>query len=434
MRASGSLVGLTAAVALLSSLPETLAHEQQGNGLWARLRRALGKADVEEKQPEPDHSHYGGPPPGQKDYTYPPYGYPPPPPESSYSEVWTSSWSSEEPSFSSWAESFSSWLEHSSEYSSEVPSSASSMYETSATDAYGSSVASASSEHPASSSAYPEESSYSSEAYPSITSASSSEASSIPASEESSISYESSTAEFYGTIGEQQFWDIDSFFDHKPPFRVSVINQSEHFIGVIRIGRLKLGKRSRRIWFSYRQLNFNTSGVSYHTLSKRKSVYYKSGVADQLYIRCKCNYASNTWCWNKFDHQRPIAYRRRVICREDQLGNSYHNIGDFSCDGRHKHHPVGNTVSQSDIHAIRKHLIRQHCSLVQWSYLYVKLFDKPFLVASALKFHVSEDIIGDIEHFEHRTCRCVVCYQLHCDCVVPWAKRFFDWLARDTRS
>lgn len=86
MRVPGLLVGLTATVILLSSFPGALAQDHTGKGLLPRLRRVLSRASAEEKRPEPDHSNYGGPPPGQKDYTYPPYGYPPPPPESSSSE------------------------------------------------------------------------------------------------------------------------------------------------------------------------------------------------------------------------------------------------------------------------------------------------------------------------------------------------------------
>ena len=77
MRASTVVAGLVSAVAVLGGLPGTLAQSQ--DGLWARLRRAIGGFESSEKKAI-DYSIYGEPAPEKKAYSYPPYGYPPPPP------------------------------------------------------------------------------------------------------------------------------------------------------------------------------------------------------------------------------------------------------------------------------------------------------------------------------------------------------------------
>ncbi|KAK3363651.1 hypothetical protein B0T25DRAFT_562640 [Lasiosphaeria hispida] len=122
MKPLRAVVGLSSAISLLNSVPGTWA--EQNGSLWARLRRAVGMGNDAAKMPPPYHL-YGGPAPDEKEYSYPPYGYPPPP---SSMESSTSSGYGEE---SSSAES-SYWDSSTSAYFSE----------TSATDAYGSSTSS----------------------------------------------------------------------------------------------------------------------------------------------------------------------------------------------------------------------------------------------------------------------------------------------------
>ncbi|KAK3383551.1 hypothetical protein B0T24DRAFT_662039 [Lasiosphaeria ovina] len=80
MRASAVVVGLVSTVAVFSCLPGTLGQQQ--DGLWARLRRAIGETQSDEADQQPGKPH-AVPVPEVKDYSYPPYGYPPPPPSSS---------------------------------------------------------------------------------------------------------------------------------------------------------------------------------------------------------------------------------------------------------------------------------------------------------------------------------------------------------------
>ncbi|KAK0656334.1 hypothetical protein B0T16DRAFT_451920 [Cercophora newfieldiana] len=79
MRALRGVVSLAWAIAVLDCCPGTLAQAQQDNGIWGRLRRAVGRGG--DDVAEPPYSLYGGPVAEAKYYSYP-YGYPPyPPPE-----------------------------------------------------------------------------------------------------------------------------------------------------------------------------------------------------------------------------------------------------------------------------------------------------------------------------------------------------------------
>ncbi|KAK0733710.1 hypothetical protein B0T26DRAFT_670089 [Lasiosphaeria miniovina] len=80
MKASAVVVGLVSTVAVFSCLPGALGQQQ--DGLWARLRRAIGETQSDEADQQPGKPH-AIPVPEVKDYSYPPYGYPPPPPSSS---------------------------------------------------------------------------------------------------------------------------------------------------------------------------------------------------------------------------------------------------------------------------------------------------------------------------------------------------------------
>ncbi|KAK0609366.1 hypothetical protein B0T17DRAFT_512752 [Bombardia bombarda] len=84
MRVLSVVVGLLLAPAIVDVLPGALAQQ---NGLWTRLRRAIGRRD---DIVEPPYDLYGGPVPEEKAYTYPPYGYPPPPPPHKTSSIKTS--------------------------------------------------------------------------------------------------------------------------------------------------------------------------------------------------------------------------------------------------------------------------------------------------------------------------------------------------------
>ena len=79
-----AIAGLASAIVLLDALPATLADGRTG-GVWARLRRAVGMKDGE-NDTRPTNNTRGGPSLLNRDYSYPPYGYPPDE---------TSSWSSD---------------------------------------------------------------------------------------------------------------------------------------------------------------------------------------------------------------------------------------------------------------------------------------------------------------------------------------------------
>ncbi len=93
MRAFNALVGLASAIAVLESLPGALAREP--GSFWARLRRSVGLDDSNKEREEPPYHLYDGPvSTEEKEYSYPPYGYPPYPTESS---SWYESYSSGKP-------------------------------------------------------------------------------------------------------------------------------------------------------------------------------------------------------------------------------------------------------------------------------------------------------------------------------------------------
>jgi hypothetical protein len=79
MRASRVATSAVSAIVLSSCLSATLAYQ---DGLWARLRRGLVANINVDAIEEPPYQEYGGPAPEEKEYSYPPYGYPPPPPPS----------------------------------------------------------------------------------------------------------------------------------------------------------------------------------------------------------------------------------------------------------------------------------------------------------------------------------------------------------------
>ena len=70
-----AIVGLASAIVLLDALPATLADGRTG-GVWARLRRAVGMKDGENDAKSINGTR-GGPSLLNRDYSYPPYGYPP---------------------------------------------------------------------------------------------------------------------------------------------------------------------------------------------------------------------------------------------------------------------------------------------------------------------------------------------------------------------
>ncbi|KAM7220067.1 hypothetical protein V8F06_004581 [Rhypophila decipiens] len=87
MRASLVTAGLLSAVAVLNTVPGVLGQHREG--VWAQVRRAIGVPDWDWgnggnwQRTHHTGQHGDEPDPESIIYSYPPYGYPPPPEETS---------------------------------------------------------------------------------------------------------------------------------------------------------------------------------------------------------------------------------------------------------------------------------------------------------------------------------------------------------------